>query len=295
MLSIWTRREWLGLVGVTGALSLGTGCRRDSTHAEPSSSERAGFRCSYGSDPFQFGDLRLPSGPGPHTVAIVIHGGFWRAQFDLKHIARLAEALTATGWATWNIEYRRLGNPGGGWPGTLADVAAAADHLRELGSEHALDLDRVVAVGHSAGGHLALWLAARSRLPADSPLHSKPPLPLHAAVSLAGIADLRRAWELGLNNKVVASLLGGSPMEVPDRYAAASPAEMIPLGVHQILIHGTADKIVPFEISETYHHAARSRGDEATLIPLNGAGHFEGVAPETAEGNKVIETLDALK
>jgi acetyl esterase/lipase len=288
-----TRREWWRLVGLGGALSLGSGCGRDSPLKE--APEPEGPRRSYGSDPFQFGDLRLPAGSGPHPVAVVIHGGFWRFQFDLQHIARLAMALTAAGWATWNIEYRRLGNPGGGWPGTFQDVAAAADYLRQLAVDNALDLDRVLAVGHSAGGHLALWLAARSRIPKDSPLHASQPLPLRAVVALAGVADLRRAWELALSNKVVESLLGGSPAEVPERYASGSPVELLPLGVRQVLIHGTKDNIVPFEISQTYHRTAMAQGDEATLIPLDGAGHFEVVAPETAEGRKVSEALSALK
>src|SRR5579872_5792979 len=124
---------------------------------------RADARLRYGPDPLHFGDLRLPGGTGPHPVVVMVHGGFWRARFNLEYAGHLCAALAALGIATWNVEYRRLGDTGGGWPGTLLDVAAAADHLRTLAAPYHLDLSRVVAMGHSAGGHLALWLAARRR------------------------------------------------------------------------------------------------------------------------------------
>ena len=189
-------------------------------------------RIAYGNDPFQFGDLRVPGESGPHPIAIVIHGGFWRAKYDLEYIGPVCDALTAAGIATWNLEYRRLGNPGGGWPGTLDDVAAGADHLGSIGAQFNLDLNRVISVGHSAGGHLALWVAFRKKL-------------LTGAISLAGVVDLRRAWELHLSNNVVADFLGGSPDQVPDRYDFASPFEHLPLGIPQKLFHGTADESVP--------------------------------------------------
>src|SRR5437870_4328814 len=156
---------------------------------------KADYRLHYGPDPLHFGDLRLPSaeiwGQGPYPVAIVIHGGFWRAQYDLLHAGHMCAALTATGLATWNIEYRRIGNSGGGWPGTFQDVTMAAAHLRKITEEHNLDLERAVAIGHSAGGHLALWLAGCHRVPEGDPLHVADPLPLVGAVSLAGVVDLR--------------------------------------------------------------------------------------------------------
>src|SRR5439155_8576098 len=142
-------------------------------------------------DSLQFGELRLPKGRGPFPVAIVIHGGCWRSDYDLKHVGPLAGALTERGIATWTIEYRRIGDPGGGWPGTFEDVAQAADHLRALARRYPLDLHHVVAIGHSAGGHLALWLAARPGLPPDAALASADPLPISGVVGLAAISDLR--------------------------------------------------------------------------------------------------------
>ena len=226
-------------------------------------------RIPYGSDPFQFGHLRIPDGNGPHRVVLVVHGGFWRNKYDLQYIEPVCEALTTAGVATWSLEYRRIGDTGGGWPGTLDDVSSAAGHLRALAAQFNLDLSRVTALGHSAGGHLALWLGSRKKVT--------------GVVSLAGVTDLRRAWELKLSSTVVADFLGGSPAEVPERYDFASPIEQLPLGIPQRLFHGTKDESVPLEISERYVTAARERGDDAELITLENAGHFELVDPRTKE------------
>ncbi|HYR86658.1 MAG TPA: alpha/beta hydrolase [Terriglobia bacterium] len=251
-------------------------------------------RIAYGSDPLQFGDLRLPRDAGLHPVVIVIHGGFWRARYDLEYIGHLCAALTAAGIATWSLEYRRIGNPGGGWPGTLQDVARGADHLRLMAVTHRLDLARVIALGHSAGGHLALWLGSRRKIPPDNPLHTHDPLHLAGIVSLAGVADLKRAWELRLSNTVVADFLGGSPEEAPDRYHVASPIEQLPFDIPQKLLHGTADMDVPFELSERYVSAATARGDAADLITLDDAGHFELVDPRTKEFARGREAVQEL-
>jgi acetyl esterase/lipase len=229
-----------------------------------------GERIAYGSGEFQFGELRVPAGAGPHPVAIVIHGGYWRAQYDLKHIGHLCEALTRAGMAAWSLEYRRIGNAGGGWPGTFDDVKAGAAHVARMERPKALDLRRVIAMGHSAGGHLVLWLAKQKALE------------LKGVVPLAPVADLRRAWELRLSNNVVEEFLGGSPTQVPERYRAGSPIEMVPLGVRQRMIHGTADDVVPISISRGYVAAARAKGDDATLTEPAGAGHFELIDPRSA-------------
>jgi acetyl esterase/lipase len=238
-------------------------------------------RFAYGPHPLQFGELRVPEAAGPHAVAIVVHGGFWRNIYGLDYIRPVCDSLTAAGIATWNLEYRRLGDPGGGWPGTLEDVAAGAEYVRQAGSQFHLDLNRVISLGHSAGGHLALWLASQSKL-------------LRGAISLAGVVDLRRAWELRLSNTVVADLLGGGPEDVPDRYALASPIERLPFGISQKLFHGTADTSVPHEISERYVHTAHLRGDNAELITLENAGHFELVDPRTKEFAAVREAAVEL-
>lgn len=250
-------------------------------------------RIPYGGHPLQFGDLRLPTGPGPYPLVIYVHGGFWRARYDLTHAGHPCAALTAAGIATWNVEYRRIGN-GGGWPETFLDVAAAADHARELASRHPLDLERAIAVGHSAGGHLALWLAGRDRIPPGTTLHRPVPVPLRGAVSLGGVVDLRRTWELRLSGGVVRELVGATPDEAPERYAAASPPELLPLGVPQTLIHGTEDESVPYELSVRYHAAATAAGDEVTLIPLEGVGHFEPVDPRSAVWTRTLGAVQAL-
>ncbi len=240
-------------------------------------------RIAYGPEHEQFGDLRLPTGDGPFPVVIGIHGGYWRNRYGLGYFGHVCATLAARGVATWNVEYRRLGDAGGGWPGTLLDVGAAADALRTLAPTYPLDLTRVVALGHSAGGHLACWLAGRARIPVESALHSADPLPLSGAVTLAGVLDLRRAWELRLSENVTEQLLGGTPDSVPERYAAASPYDLLPLGVRQVLVHGTADDSVPYEIGERYAARARQVGDGVELITLPRAGHFELVDPQSAE------------
>ncbi|GIV95457.1 MAG: hypothetical protein KatS3mg057_0114 [Herpetosiphonaceae bacterium] len=248
-------------------------------------------RIAYGRMALQFGDLRLPAGGGPFPVVIMIHGGFWRSAYDLEHTGHLCAALTDAGVATWNIEYRRVGNPGGGWPGTFFDVALATDFVRELARSYPLDLSRVVVAGHSAGGHLALWVAGRQRIPATSPLYCVDPLPLHGVVSLAGVSDLLAAWQLNLSSGAVRDLLGGAPERVPERYAEASPAALLPLGVRQALIHGTLDDTVPFSLSKSYSDAAAAQGDPVTLLPLPGAGHFEPIDPSSQEWPLVRECI----
>lgn len=239
-------------------------------------------RASYGPDSLQFGELRLPTGPGPFPVAIVIHGGCWIAHFaTLQNTTALADALRDAGVATWNIEYRRADNPGGGWPGTFQDVAAAADFLRTLAQRHPLDLSRVVAVGHSAGGHLALWLAARHKLSGSSVLHADKPLSLRGAVSLGGPGDLAEFLARDGNGcgGAVKQLMGGTPDEVPTRYAEGSPVSLLPLNVPHLLIAGVLDRIVPPATAEAWVAAASRSGDRARHIAIEGAGHFEVIAP----------------
>jgi len=243
---------------------------------------------SYGSDDLQHGELRLPPGPGPHPVAIVVHGGCWLSQSGLDHVRPLATALAEAGVATWTPEYRRLGDDGGGWPGTFLDVAHAADHLRTLARHHPLDLDWVVAVGHSAGGHLALWLASRPTLSTDSEVATGDPLPLLAVVSLAGIPDLSEAIAEQICGDAAARLLGGNDPEV---LRAASPAERLPLGVPQELVAGACDPIVPPAVGRRYAAAAAAAGDDITLRVVDGVGHFELVAPGSPAWPAVLDAV----
>ena len=261
----------------------------------------ADHRIAYGADPLQFGDLRLPTGDGPHPVAIVIHGGCWLAAFaDLQLMAPMSDALTRAGIATWNIEFRSVDSPGGGWPNTLLDVSSAVDYTRELAASYPLDLKRVVIVGHSAGGHLAQWAAARHRLTENSPLFRKNPLAVRATVGLAGINDLQRYLQESAGcGKSIPRLLGGSPNEVPERYRDASPAEMLPLGIKQALLIGAQDSIVRPQHNRTYAEAAQKSGDDVHLSVLDNAAHFDVIAPNwvgwpTIEA-AVFSMLDGVK
>jgi len=263
-------------------------------------------RIAYGPEPLQFGDLYLPNSPGPHPTVILIHGGYWRARYGLDLMTGLALDIAFRGYAAWNIEYRRVGNPGGGWPATMLDVALATDYLRILAPTYALDLHRVVPIGHSAGGHLALWLASRPRIARNSPLAGSnftpqgsteevaTPLPLAGAISLAGVVDLEMAWQLNLSNGAVDDLLGGSFTDVPDRYAAASPAAMLPLGVPQVLIHGTNDESVPLQVSQSYTKAAKAVSDPVTYIELERVDHFDVIDPNSNAWAITIEALQKL-
>ena len=222
----------------------------------------ADARIAYGPEPLQFGDLRLPKAPGPHPLAVVIHGGFWKAMYNLIHTGHMCTALAAAGIATWNVEYRRVGDPGGGWPGSFGDVAAAVRHVREL----PVDPERVVLVGHSAGGHLAL-LAAREA-------------PARAVVALAAVSDPSR-----MDHPAVSAFFGP---EVPRE---GSPRRLLPLGLPQVLVHGTEDATVPYALSTAYVEAA---GGEAELVTLEGAGHFEPIDPQANEWPRVLDVIRAL-
>jgi acetyl esterase/lipase len=265
------------------------------------------LRLKYGPEQLQYGDLYVPNSPGPHPTVILIHGGYWRARYGLDLMNSLAEDLAQRGYAAWNIEYRRVGDPGGGWPGTLLDVALATDYVRELARTYPLDLRHVIPIGHSAGGHLAFWLVARPRIPLfahNSPLigpqhpndkqETATPLALAGAISLAGVVDLALAWQLNLSNGAVVELLGGSITDVPERYAAASPAAMLPLGVPQVLIHGTHDENVPLQVSQSYSKAARAVNDPVTCIELEGIDHFDVIDPHSKAWAITIEELQKL-
>ena len=234
-------------------------------------------RIAYGSDSQQFGELRLPLGGGRFPVVALFHGGCWRNRFDLRHITRLAAWFAARGVATWCAEYRRLGDEGGGWPGTLLDAADALDALRGLAANCPLDLHRVYTAGHSAGGHLALWLASRARLPPDSDLFRLAPLPVAGVLALGAVTDLDlfRIGPPDSCHAAVELLMGGNPEAVPHRYAEASPLRRLPLGVPQLFIHGLEDEIVAASTVEAYAQTATRAGDSVSVLTLPGAGHFD--------------------
>ncbi len=231
----------------------------------------------YGDDASQLGELFLPEGSGPHAVVVVIHGGYWKARYDRSLMGGLCEDLARRGLAAWNLEYRRVGN-GGGWPETFADVAAGVDLLSDL--EVSLDLDRVGAIGHSAGGQLALWAASRSTLSGDAP-GAAPRVSPRAVVSQAGVADLRLAAVTSPSDEPTLALIGGSPDEHPERYAHASPRERLPLGVEQLVLHGDRDETVSMLVSESYCSAAEALGDACELRVLPRTGHFEHIDAST--------------
>jgi acetyl esterase/lipase len=238
----------------------------------------------YGPHPSQRADLYVPAGgPGPHPVIVLIHGGSWQKRYGKIFTRGLAGDLLRRGYAVWNIEYRRVG-AGGGWPETFADVAAAIDHLAAL-EDGRLDLERVTLIGHSAGGHLALWAAGRANLPSRvRPLR---------VVSLAGVADLAgayRRWRGG----VVRELMGGSPDEVPERYAAGDPMRLLALQIPTLIVHGVNDETVSIELSRSYAEAARAAGDEVELVEIAGpaGSHRAHLDPRGAGWAAVIERLE---
>ena len=239
----------------------------------------ADHRLRYGNEPSQFGELRLPPTLGPHPVVIVIHGGCWLAEYGLDYMSAFSDALAAAGAATWSIEYRRVGDQGGGWPGTFVDVGRAADHLREIAPQYDLDLDRVAAVGHSAGGHLALWLAGRAGLERDDPLRGSLPIRLSGVVTQAGIPDLASYTSPDGCGSAVPGLLGGDPPFPLQLLRRSSPVEMLPLGVDTTLVIGDRDTIVPSSQARSFADAARRMGETVVVTEIAGAGHFELVDP----------------
>ncbi|WP_051970271.1 alpha/beta hydrolase family protein [Kitasatospora azatica] len=238
----------------------------------------------YGEHPDQVVDLRLPPGLGPAPLLVLLHGGFWQPEYDRSHTGPLASALAEAGHLVAVPEYRRSG-----WPDTFDDVAAALDLL--AGPLPHPVTGRTVLVGHSAGGHLALWAAARRRLPADSPWSTRR-VP-DAVVVLAGCSCLDLCADWGLGEDAVLGLLGGGPGQVPQRYALADPAALLPLGVPVTLLHGTEDRQVPVAMSREYARRATAAGDPVTLLESAGTDHFHLIDPLAAVWPTVLATLTA--
>ena len=254
-----------------------------------------GIRLKYGDEPFQFGDLYVPADEKRHPVVILIHGGFWRAVYDLSLMTKLAQDLAARG--DRSVEYR-ISPCRKQWrrlAGNVLDVAQATDYVMRIADHYDLDPHQVVALGHSAGGHLALWLATREKQAQDWGLApGDAPLTLSGVVSLAGAMDLEQVWQLGLGNDAVVELLDGSPDDVPERYTMASPCEHLPLGIEQVLIHGTEDDSVPLVVSQEYADRARQLGDTVKLIKLVGGNHFVVIDPASTAWNRTVEEIKRL-
>jgi acetyl esterase/lipase len=239
----------------------------------------------YGPGHAQVAELWRPSAGGNRPVVVLIHGGFWRQIYTKRLMHRLAAAVVGQGWVAYNIEYRRVGPfGGGGWPETFEDVAATVEALSDVGG---VDHQRIVTCGHSAGGHLALW--AGTPRTTSNPVTST--VKVCAAISLAGVVDLAAAASLGLGGGAVEALMGGSPEEVPARYALGSPAAQLPLGIPQFLLHGTVDSAVPASLSAHYVDTAVSLGDDATYLPLPGARHMDMIDPAGLAFHQVAAIL----
>jgi acetyl esterase/lipase len=245
----------------------------------------------YGDAPAQVCELHRPAGP-PHAVAVLVHGGFWRARYDRTQEHAVAADLVARGWAVWNIDYRGVGEgicAGGGWPATFEDVATAVDLLAEVAPD--LPLDRVAVIGHSAGGQLALWIAGRHRLPAGAP-GAGPRVRPGAAVAQAGVVDLEQAARDGVGDGAVVDLLGATPDDDPERYAWTSPVALVPLGVPVLVVTGDQDESVPWRLSASWTAAARAAGDEVTLHVEPGDGHMGHVDPASRVWAVAVRWLD---
>jgi acetyl esterase/lipase len=247
-------------------------------------------RFAYGDDPAQFSELFKAKGTSTGTTVVMIHGGSWSDNTDRRIMHDVARDLAHHGIAVWNIEYRCLGQPGGGYPGTFADVAAAIDDVAKHPTDVVVRRRKLVVVGHSAGGQLALWAAARAKLPAGAP-GADPRVRPHAVVAMAPVSDLVRCANEGLIEGTCAAVLGGSPTQVPDRYAQTSPQQLVPMGVPQRLFHGTADTVIPIDYSRAYVAAATAAGDDASLTEQAGANHFTVLQPSSPEWIQVRQTI----
>ncbi|MBA4339685.1 MAG: alpha/beta hydrolase [Hyphomonas sp.] len=230
-------------------------------------------------------DLWLPEEAGPHPVVVMVHGGCWQKSIADKNLMDwMADGLRQQGWAVWNIEYRGVDEPGGGYPGTFLDAGAATDQLREHAAEYNLDVSRVTGIGHSAGGHLILWLAARSKLPEDSPLRVSDPLQFQGVVVSGGLADLEASRPVtapGCLDAIYDQLTGPASPERPDPLSDTSPARLFPVGVAFVSVNGSEDRIAPPMLGDALTRKAEAAGDSASLVVVPASGHVELVSPGT--------------
>lgn len=274
-----------GAATMTDDTAAPTNGRPPLPESTPAPVEPTTERIRYGDAPQQFADLMLPGGQAAAPIVVLIHGGFWRNQYDLTLMEPLAADLVGRGYAVWNLEYRRIGDDGGAWPGTLDDVAAGVDALADAAADHPLDVDRVAFVGHSAGGHLALWAAGRAALPGTAPWSSPAVTPV-VAIGQGAVVDLAGGADAGLGGGAVVALLGGTPSEYPERYEWATPA--LRAGPEMVSVVGSADTIVPPRFSLD----PQQPGGIET-IELEGADHFDLIDPSSSTWRAVVSRLDA--
>jgi acetyl esterase/lipase len=244
---------------------------------------------AYGADALQVADLWLPRGPGPHPTVVMIHGGCWQTEIADRTIMNwISDDLRSRGIAVWNIDYRGVDRPGGGYPGTFLDASAAVDRLYDNAARYNLDLKRLTAVGHSAGGHIALWLAGRHRLGTDSPLRHPNARPIRTVISLGGLPDLEQAARppgSGCGTEVIEKISGG-------RYAETSVPRLAPLGARQVLINGLQDRIIPTAFATDYAAAMQEKGDTVVVRMVDRTGHVELIAPETRAWGIAVEEIN---
>jgi acetyl esterase/lipase len=289
---VLSRRSALrvALLGVAGAAMTGavSGCRSGETEGD-AQVQRSVER--YGDGALQEGEWFVPADGERLPVVMLVHGGFWQPGYDRHLEDEVAESLAADGFAAWNIDYALADTP---WPATLLDAAAAMDHVANSRLTPRLDLARLAVVGHSAGGHLALWLASRGSLPAGAP-GAAPVVRATVAVGQAPVADLVSAAEEGVGSGAVEELVDGRPEDVPDRYAVGSPQALLPVpGVRFTLVHGDADDRVPLRQSTAYIEAARALGMDVELRVLEGVGHFEHLEPDSSAVAAMRAALEDL-
>ena len=253
----------------------------------------ADVRIAYGEDPLQFADLWLPDKGTSHPVVILIHGGCWLSQYGISYMGKFAQALAANGIAVWNLEYRRVGDAGGGWPGTFQDIARGADHLLSISEKYELDTTRVISSGHSAGGHFALWLAARHKFKDHPHFTSKNRVALKGVLPLAPAPDLAMIHKADVCNSVIDKLMGGSPEDFPERYAIGSATELLPIGLPQILIIGKHDTAWR-PVGEHHFNLAIRANDAVTKIEAAESGHFEMINPESSTWPLVLDAMQSL-
>jgi acetyl esterase/lipase len=261
----------------------------------------ADHRIPYDTGRFQFGDLWIPKSATPVPLVVFFHGGWWKSEYDLGYAGYLCEALKKEEIAVWSVEYRRVGETGGGWPTTFQDAAGGFDFAAQLAKSYPLDMSRVITMGHSAGGHLAFWIAGRHHIPAHSEIYQpRPQVPLRGAIALAGAVDLRLTVDLSgyltfaHDKQEVYALMGGSPQDFPDRYKAGSPGDLLPFHVEQVLLQGTADDQIPPELPPRWMEQARRMGDAPTVKMIPSADHDDVVDPESHAWGAVREAVHKM-